>query len=67
INSHNLRYTRQPQYDLKAGWEETIREMRGKQVLSAGAAGQGRVIKRVTIPPRKEGHPPGSKSLEAVW
>jgi hypothetical protein len=31
------------------------------------AAGQGRVIKRVKVPPRKEGHPPGSESLEADW
>jgi hypothetical protein len=32
-----------------------------------GAAGQGRVIKRVGSPPRKVGQPPGSKSLEAIW
>ncbi len=31
------------------------------------AAGQGRVIQRVRIPPRKAGQPPGSESLEAVW
>jgi hypothetical protein len=28
------------------------------------AAGQGRVIQRVGIPPRKAGQPPGSESLE---
>lgn len=27
---------------------------------------QGRVIQRVCIPPRKQGHPPAGKSLEAV-
>jgi len=31
------------------------------------AAGQGRVIQRVEIPPRKVGQPPGSKSLEVCW
>jgi len=31
------------------------------------AAGQGRIIKRVRIPPRKVGQPSGSESLEAAW
>ena len=31
------------------------------------AAGQGRVVQRVRIPPRKVGQPPGSESLEVGW
>ena len=38
------------------GWGQVLR-----------AAGQGRVIQRVESPPRKEGHPPGSESLEVWW
>ena len=41
-----------------------IPEFRGQYTC---AAGQGRVIKRVRTPPRKDGHPPGSESLEVWW
>ena len=35
--------------------------------IRSSAVGQGRIIKRVEIPFRKVGQPPGSESLEALW
>jgi hypothetical protein len=53
-----------PDWSVTQGGQIFKEGLKG-QPLSA--AGQGRLIQRVGIPPRKVGQPPGSESLEIWW